>query len=292
EDMKTSQADRLYLLANSAFERGDYADAMSRLDDAELTYALETAQSFSLTSFLKRYSPQLVLVAIILTLASALIFVDVRFWMMDNELSQLANEENILVGLIKEVQVDYFERGRMSASEYTTSVEQYETRLGKIVQRRVELETEKQNFFTVRSRSVRLKQEKARLEELIRGLQTSYLQHGRLETRSYENRLKSYVSRMSEVEEAVAVSEAEERMKAERGIIKALFRRRPDAASAGQEEAKRQPEGTKEAPGRTQEEAKKETTGAGEKQPDVKKETAAPKQHDAKHDSRKPEKKK
>ena len=132
-------------------------------------------------------------------------------------------EEEIIIGLIKEAQTEYFEHTKLSTDEYSTSITQYEARLNKIIQRRVELETEKKDFFARKSRSVRLQDEKVCLEELVRGLQRSYLEEGKVESRAYENRMKSYVNRLSEVEEAIAISEAETRMGAERSLLRKLF---------------------------------------------------------------------
>ncbi|MCX8175204.1 MAG: hypothetical protein N3E51_03300 [Candidatus Micrarchaeota archaeon] len=231
EDIRVPQSTRLYSLAAAAFERGDYESAMMRISEAELTYALETNQGFSLSAFLKRYWVQISTGFVILIAISFIVFVDVRFWMIDNELSQLTNEENIVLGLIKEVQNDYFEKGKLSTSEYTSSVQQYDSRLSKIIERKVELETLKKNYFNLKSKAARRLDEKARLEELIKQLQKDYLEEGKMDTRVYENRMRSYLARLSEVEEQIAVSEAEERIKKETSWLD-VFKKAPPEAGA------------------------------------------------------------
>lgn len=226
EDFKVEQSIRLYSLANSAFERGDYANAMLRLGEADLTYALETRETFSLSAFIRKYAAQIAAGFVLLATVSLILFVDVRFWMMDNELSQLRSEEAIVLGLMKEVQNDYFEHGKMSTSEYSSSVEQYEQRLSKIIERTVELETHKKNYFNFKGRQARLLSEKTRLEELIRGLQKDYLETGKVETHVYENRMKSYVTRLSEVEEQLAVDEAQETIRKESKLTD-IFKKQP-----------------------------------------------------------------
>jgi hypothetical protein len=213
EEFNPVQTDRIYSLASSAFERGDYSGAIARVSEAELTYALETAQSFSIYSFVKKYYPQIVLAMLLVSVLSLVVFVDVRHWMMDHELSQLSNEENILLGLMKEAQSDYFDNGKMSTSEYVAAIGQYDSRLSSITERRVELETRKKNYFNFKSRSLKLKDEKARLEHLIGDLQKAYLEDGKVESRLYENRVKSYLARLSEVEETIAVEEAKVRLR-------------------------------------------------------------------------------
>ena len=218
ENINAYQSQRLYSLAESAFARGDYNNAMLRLNEADLTYALETQQSFSLEAFVRKYLLQIIAGLVVLSAAVMVIYVDVHFWMMNHELQQLSNEEVILLGLIKQVQTDYFDSGKMSTAEYTSSVQQYDEQLGKAIQRKVELETIKRNYFNFKGKSARLMAEKLRLEELVRELQTDYLEKGKIETRTYENRMKSYGNRLSEVEEDLAVKEAEAAIKGKNSI--------------------------------------------------------------------------
>ena len=118
----------------------------------------------------------------------------------------------------------------MSTEEYTLSSQQYDERLGKIVQRRVKLETDKKNYVNFRSRKDKLRMEKATLEKLMQGLQRDYLQKGKLESGVYENRMKSYVARLSEIEETIAVEETQEKVKSGKGLLSFL---RPAPKEAG-----------------------------------------------------------
>ncbi|MFA4982929.1 MAG: hypothetical protein WC588_01805, partial [Candidatus Micrarchaeia archaeon] len=219
EDFKLSQSMRLYTLAASAYERGDYVNAMLRVGEAELTFELETRQEFSLTAFLNRYAMHIISGTLLFIFVSGILFVDVRFWMMDNEISQLSREEEIVVKLIRESQEDYFGKGKLSTAEYTAAITQYDARLSKMVHRKVQLETMKKDYFNFSGRAARMRAEKARLEEMMRALQKTYLEDGKLETRAYENRMKSYVGRLSEVEEGIAVEEAQERLRKEKGLF-------------------------------------------------------------------------
>ena len=157
------------------------------------------------------------------------------------------------MGLLKEVQSDYFGKGKLSTEEYTSSIEQYEERLGKLVQRRVELENEKKNFLRFQGKSAKFRQEKASLEKLVVDLQRSYLSLGKFETRTYENQMRSYTRRLSEVEEAIAVSEAEENMRADRSLANRLFKKKAPAEQEGG------PSGKPQAPSLKKEESGKET---------------------------------
>jgi len=241
EQFSLPQSNRLLIMAAAAFERGDYETAMARLDEADLTYSLETAQTFSPVAFVKKFYPQIIAGLLLLAFASAIIFMDVRYYMLKNELSQLGKEEDIVLGLIKEAQDEYFEQGRLATNEYTSSLEQYDSRLSKIVERKVELETLIKNFASLKSRDQKLLAEKARLEELVKELQSDYLEKGKVETRVYENRIKSYTTRLSEVEEQIALFEAETQIRKQKGWLVLGSRQGPSGPSeAGQESAQPQ----------------------------------------------------
>ena len=53
---------------------------------------------------------------------------------------------------------------------------------------------------------------------MIRKIQDDYLNKGIIETRIYENMIKSYTSRLSEVEEEIASLDAEDALKNEARI--------------------------------------------------------------------------
>jgi hypothetical protein len=239
--INTPQTTQLYDLANAAYARGDYESALSHLKDADLTYALETAQGLTLDSFLRQYWLDMIAALIALSATTLMVFTVLRFWMINNELGQLTNEEKIVLGLIKEIQINYFDQGRMSSDEYTVALEQYEGRLSKIVQRKVELETLKKNYLRFKTKEETLRVEKERLEQLVKELQKSYLGEGNVETRIYENRMRSYVTRLSEIEEKIAVAEAEKEIRRERGWRGSVgLGRKADDAEKGKPQKKKE----------------------------------------------------
>jgi flagellar capping protein FliD len=65
----------------------------------------------------------------------------------------------------------------------------------------------------IRGSKIALKQERDRLVLLIRTAQEDYLNKGKLDTRIYENMLKTYGSRLSKIEEEMVFAEAQEAIK-------------------------------------------------------------------------------
>ena len=122
----------------------------------------------------------------------------------------LIEQEEIIVGLIKESQKDCFERGKLSMNEYFDSLIQYEKRLGNIVQDIVHLEIAKSNLLAFLKGKTRvMMEEREKLLKLIRKTQEIYMQGSNMETRVYQNRMQSYAHRLAEIEEHIADLEAQ-----------------------------------------------------------------------------------
>ncbi len=205
---------RLVLLSKAALERGDYDTALKRIEDAKLTYALETVGKFNVVVFAKNNWPKLTLITISLSLFSWFSYLVIKFHLITKKLNTLKEEEEVLLGLIKEAQRDCFERKKLSMKEYIESLMQYEKRLTKVVQKMVELETKKAHLFKIFiGEEKRLINERKKLINLIKEAQHLYLQTKKLDTRIYENRVKSYVTRLAEIEERLAGIEAKKAIK-------------------------------------------------------------------------------
>ena len=273
-NIKTIQTNRLYTLANLAFERGDYANAQKLANDAELTYQLESVQGFSLEAFISKYGTTAISALFAIMLLSGCMFMGLRYWMMGSELTQLTHEEGIVLGMIKETQKDYFTGGKMSTEEYSMSSQQFDERLSKIIQRKVKLETDRKNYLNFSSKKDGLRMEKARLEQLMQGLQRDYLENGKIESGVYENRMKSYVTRLSEIEETIAVEETQDKVKSSTGLLDFLKPNQGLPAEKESQDAKEQKTGKDPRESKEKPSAKVQFSGkeaaSGKEKPDSK----------------------
>ena len=206
--IKTPGTDRILSLVQFALDRGDYESALSRAKEAQMTYALETKGAFNLMYFLKTNKNMIsTVIASILTLITFTIL-SFRYWSLKHAIKILNKEEGILIGLMKQVQHECFDNAKMSLEEFGEAMIHYENKLGKVVSKLVETETKKDHFLKFKTTIRKLNDERERLLYLIRETQKEYMEDGTLETRIYENRLKSFASRLSEVEEHFALIEA------------------------------------------------------------------------------------
>jgi tetratricopeptide (TPR) repeat protein len=215
--IKVPKTERLLLLAKAALERGDYATSLQRINDAKLTYALESLGLFNIFAYVTNNWPVLSVEAIVLIIIGYFSFLGIKLNLINRKLKTLRKEEQVLLGLIKEVQKECFEKGKLSMKEYLESTLQYEKKMGKVVQDTVRLETAKSNMFRfLKGSYVRLIEERKKLLEMIKQTQKIYMESGKLETRIYENRMRSYVERVTEIEEEIANLEAKRVMKRRR----------------------------------------------------------------------------
>ncbi len=116
----------------------------------------------------------------------------------------------LLLQLIKVIQRDCFESNRLSMEEYNEAMIQYESRLSDIIKERVTIESQIANLLKFRGRRKALIQERSRLLAMVRQVQDDYLNRDKIETRSYENMLKTYSSRLNDIQEELAFMDAKE----------------------------------------------------------------------------------
>ncbi len=208
QEIDTPGTDRILSLVQFALDRGDYETALSRAKEAQMTYALETKGVFNPIYFIKSNKQMIAVTVLGLIALFSLIFLMLHYWSLNHWIKMLKKEENILIGLMKEVQHECFDNAKMSLEEFEESMLHYEKKLGKVVSNLVKAETKKAHFFKFQGKIKKINYERVRLLDLIRQTQKEYMEDGTLETRIYENRLKSLSSRLSEIEEKFALIEA------------------------------------------------------------------------------------
>ena len=133
-----------------------------------------------------------------------------RFKLYKSKIALLEDEELLLVQLMKVVQKECFEGNKLSMEEYEEAMSQYERKLAETIESKITYQTKLSNLLKIQGKRLALNQEKVRLIELMKDAQSKYLTEGKLETRVYENMLKSYSSRLTKVEEQIAFMDAEE----------------------------------------------------------------------------------
>lgn len=223
QGITAEQTSRMLSLAKVAFSRGDYATALSRAKEAQLVFAAETKGEFNLLVFLIKNWLQVLIGSFLAGIALLLIYLRMLLLVVNRRLSLLAKEEGILLGLMKTAQKECFEDKKLSMEEYGEAMFQYESRLSKLVQEMINLETLRSSVFHLIQERKRLLKERERLLEIIKKTQRDFMEKGKYESRIYENKLKSYGARFGEVEERIAFLEAGRALRLKTGKLRLLW---------------------------------------------------------------------
>jgi hypothetical protein len=211
------------MLAEILFNRGDYVAAYEKMKEAKTSYLLETKGEFKLLYAIKNNPIETLGILVSISAIGLGSGYFIRLKLLKRKLRMLTEEEGLLLQLMRVVQRDCFESNKMSMEEYGEAMYQYEARLSFVIQDKVTTETQIANLMKLGGKKRALGQEKERLTLLIRQTQDDYMNRGRLDTRIYENMLKTYATRLSKIEEQLVFIEAQEQINAVSGFWGKLF---------------------------------------------------------------------
>jgi len=208
-----SESLNLLTIAKASFELGDFQKALQHIKEAELTFLIETKGYFNLIYFIRSNLSKLLIIIPSAIALSILLFLYGEYSYITYELRKNSREESILIGLMKTVQRECFEEKKMSMREYGIAIQQYEQRLTEVVKNVVEFESKKSNLLKFGREEARLVEQQKRLMDMVKETQKRYMEKGDLETRIYEDKMKSFTSRLGEIEEKLAFISAQKALK-------------------------------------------------------------------------------
>jgi len=209
-----ANSERLMKLSILALEREEFESAFLRAKDAQVAYTAETKGEFgSLLYYIKVYPERISLSVLFILLSALAAYKITELQLIRSRIKSLREEEIVLSELMKLVQRETFEKKTMSMGEYSTSMQQYEKRLSEVIGEIVMLESKRLHALKFGGKEKALREEKERIMEMMKQLQSAYFDKKRIETRSYGIRLESYSRRIGEIEEKLATLEAEAALK-------------------------------------------------------------------------------
>jgi len=211
--LETTQTERAMNLVLAAFERGDYATALSRIDEAELIFASEIKGEIPYRWYWESNKTIIITTIILLAVLATISTYFSRKAYFTYKINSCKKEENILLGLIKEFQYETFTKKIRSLAEYHNALEQYEAKLAAVISKQNTYENKKRYLFTFTPHHKKLLKEKEDITKRIQELQERYMQEGLIESRMYENRMRELTTRAAEIDEALATEEANKALK-------------------------------------------------------------------------------
>lgn len=196
----TSETLDLLNLARAAFEREDYATALQRLKDVQMTSALENKEFNSAVFLLKNWRA-ISLVMALLTLTG---FFGYRAYVkatISQRITNLEKEEESIIKLIKESQRRRFNEKTLGPNTFQKNVEQYQTRLAKIRKKKFDLRHKRLVLIEPKKLTVELEQERQAVERLLAKLQKDYFVRGLLSKTEYGAQTKAYYEKVAEIDD-------------------------------------------------------------------------------------------
>ena len=207
---------KLVYVAETIFNRGNYLYSYEKLNEAKLSYALEVKGEFNILYEIKNHPLEFsgFLFSLVLLVFAFTTFIRMTRLKKKNE--SLIKEEQIILGLMRVIQKDTFEGGKMSMEEYGSAMSQYEKKLNKVISDRIKVQSKLSNFLSLKGKRKALEEERNELKKLIEETQRKYLSEGSLDTRIYQNILKTYSSRLVKVDEELVFLEAKSFLKSKK----------------------------------------------------------------------------
>jgi hypothetical protein len=205
--MNVVETRKLILLAEAVFERGDYLLARQKIDEALSMYAYETKGEIKLFYLIKNHPLESAGIFTGFLILVVLVYYFSRRFYLKRKIKSLENEGVLLLGLMEEIQKKCFNEAKMSMTEYSHSMEEYQTQLAESIKNEIKFKNKLQHFFKFKGKFKKLLSEKERFLELISELQTKYMKKGEVDARVYENLMKTYSKHLGEIEEELSFLE-------------------------------------------------------------------------------------
>ena len=218
-------------LAEAALDRGAYATAADRLEEAESTYQLQTAGEVNWVYEIRSNWKKILAAIIIFSIVAFAAKLRYRLYRIRKRLRDLESEEKSIEDLKIQKQKKAFEEKEISLSEYEDSVEDYNEQIVQIIEERVELETEKANITNFKKRDS-LAQERDQLKNLIEETQRDYLEGNISDNEIYQEKVEELTERLSEIEGEIAEIDAKAQVRSE-SYFGRFLERTPLVSSGG-----------------------------------------------------------
>jgi hypothetical protein len=206
--LKVIESKRLLDLALAAFEREDYATALQRVKDAEMTFSLETKGKVNYAKLLIDYWWALLLAMVVSAVLGVTGYQKFTAIRIASSLRELDEREAAIMELIRETQDKYYVSRTMSRSSYNESMRDYRRQLAEINNKRLELKNKIAGLVSLEEELESLKEENEALRNMIKDIQERYYSKKAMSPEEYQELMDSLWTRRTEVEGAIALLQA------------------------------------------------------------------------------------
>ncbi len=202
-------------LAKAAYERGDYDDALQRMNEAKLVFAMEK-QGISGMYFVARHwwaVPIIVIALIFLFIQLKRAYTSYRIsW----KLRKLDREEENIKKLMRDLQIAYYKEREMSEEAYEQMMKNYQRRLAEIGKERVKLRHRKLRALKVEDAIALLEKEREEILKKVKKLQMEYFKQKKIPRSQYLIEEEILYERLAEIEDEYLMLQLRKKMEAKK----------------------------------------------------------------------------
>jgi hypothetical protein len=194
--IESTESQKLYSLALSAFERGDYKRSQERATNALLTFGIEVGDKIVVAEFWEQnwkfVAGALILLAFISIFAHR--YASIR--LNKNKLKRLEQEEKSITILMKSLQNQFFEKEGISKSAYDDQMNKHEKRLARIKKEMADTDLKIKRL----AGSYGLEKQKAHVINMIKETQKNHFEKDGTSKKVYKETVDELREELAEIE--------------------------------------------------------------------------------------------
>jgi len=198
--LKTTETEKALALTKKAFEREDYAAALQRAKETQLTLFLETRGRVNILWFIREYWWALLIGSVALYIVMLFVYKRTMVMLIGRRLKDLIKEEQTIDYLIKATQNRHFKRKELSDDEYHKIMAQNEKRLDEIMKLKIRLHNRRVSLLKTEQALVDIKKEEADIAAAMKATQEKYFEKKELTRERFAQVYETEKKRLAELE--------------------------------------------------------------------------------------------
>lgn len=202
QNVNLLETEKMFFLAKSAFQRGEYDRAEERMSNALLMYNMEIVNA---GFWILIYNYWWLISAVLIVSSAGAVMMKKRLIIksIKKGLDSLVEDEKTIMNLIIKLQEEHFLERKIGLEEYQNTMGNYEKYIEGMGERRIEMISKLVGMLKFSKAMEKLKEEERRVENRIKELQKDYFELGKIGKRYYENLVGSLKNEMMEIRKMI-----------------------------------------------------------------------------------------